>query len=241
MLLKIKRSQRTSGVVSSSVVFCLDARVELTSLERRNIQRYKLYDQVIYNSEASKRHLDKAAAQQDGTTMGSVKGLASLALAAMRLNVTVKSLERGQHIECKSMDEVIGAENALMTACQNLKEYLETAALFDGREHVVDFSTETPTVVAEASPAEELAAPLPPHPDEAADFEHMFGASASPETHDAYEGTFTSGSVGAEAFVREVRDAFETLVRGETPTSRQWKIIGGTALVLLFLLIIIFR
>jgi hypothetical protein len=237
MRLKIRRSQRDSGVMSSTVVFCLDVRVEFTPVERSSLQRYKLYNQVIYNSEASRRYVEKSAAQQDGTTIGSVKGLASLALAAMRLNVSVKSLERGQHIECKSMDEVIGAENAIMTACQNLKEYLETARQFDGGEHVVDFSTGTPTVVAQSRPAESMVEP-PPLPEESGDtaFDRDFVGSSRAES---YEPAYSSS--GAEDFGKQVRDAFQALRNGETLTTKQWQIVGATALIVLILFILIFR
>ena len=150
MQLKIKRSQREAGLVSSKVIFCFDARVEFAGLERQSIERYKLHIEVIYNSEASKRHLATSDARQDGSTRGALKSLASLALAAMNLNITIASLERGHHIECKSMEELLDAEDELIGACKNLKAYLDAAATFDGRELLIDFSGTEPTVVAQA-------------------------------------------------------------------------------------------
>lgn len=167
MQLKIKRSQRDGGVISKNVIFCIDARVEFTAEEERNLRRYKLYNQVIYNSEASRALLDRGAAHTDGSTRGALKSLAYTALAAMRLNISVSSLARGQHIECKSMDELLGAENALLEACENLKGYLDTAATFDGREVLVDFATGTPTIVAQSvapDPALMMPAPAAPTP-----------------------------------------------------------------------------
>lgn len=165
MKLLLRRSQR-SGSFSSSVIFCLDARAEFTAQERENIRRYKLGSQVIYNSEASKKHLEKGAmAAATGNMAGGLKSLASLALAAMNLNISIKSLEAGQHVECKSMDELLGAESAIMEACENLKGYLDTAATFDGREVLVDFSTGEPQVVAQAAAQPVLAtlpSPTPP-------------------------------------------------------------------------------
>src|SRR5579863_8194062 len=160
MQLKLRRSQRDAGIVSTSVVFCLDARADLTPQERSNLARYKLYDQVIYNSEASRRHLEQsAAANADGTARGGLKALAHVAMAAVRLNVTVRSLERGQHIECKSMEELLAAEEAIMQACQTLKTYLEAAATFDGSEMVIDFAGAEPLVVAQAIRPEPILAP----------------------------------------------------------------------------------
>lgn len=152
MQLKLKRSQREGGVVSKTVVFCLDARAEFSASERRNIDRYKLAKTVIYNSEASKRHL----ANFDKKGAG-VSGLASLALASMSLNITIESLQRGQHIECKTMEELLGAEEQLLEACKNLKSYLDIAATFDGREILFTFEDDGPTVSAvAASPTPQL-------------------------------------------------------------------------------------
>lgn len=167
MRLLLRRNQR-AGSFSGNMIFCLDARAEFAPEEKESIRRYRLGGQVIYNSEASKRALARSEAADDGSIGGSLKGLAYAALAAMKLNITIDSLERGQHIECKSLDELLGAEDAIMTACENLRGYLETAATFDGREVVVDFSTETPQVIAQAPalpPPRSVATPLAPMPE----------------------------------------------------------------------------
>jgi len=185
MQLKLKRSQREAGVLSTNVIFCLDARVEFTREEQHSVTRYKLQNQIIYTSEGARRAAEgssvsaanaKARARGIGlnsvddfltATTGSIghglKAAALGALSAMRLTITINSLQRGQHIECKSLDELLGAEDAIMTACQNLRGYLTTAASFDGREVLVDFSEDEPKVVAQAaSPNPQLIAPLPP-------------------------------------------------------------------------------
>ena len=169
MQLKLRRSQRDGGVISRNVIFCLDARVEFTTEEQRHITRYKLHNEVIYNSEASARYLARADAQRDGSIKGNLKSIASVAMAAMRLNISIASLQKGQHVACKSLDELLGAEDAIMTACQNLRAYLDTAATFDGREVLFDFAGGAPAEWAMSSgPGAERTAgerpALPPPP-----------------------------------------------------------------------------
>jgi hypothetical protein len=156
MQLHLRRTQREGGLVSKSVIFCLDARVQFTTEEQQSITRYKLANQVIYNSEASQRMLARADANNDGSTVGHLKGIAFAAMAAMKLNITINSLQQGQHIECKTLDELIGAEDAVVDACKNLRAYLDTAATFNGSEVVIDFSTPEPATVAAASPQDRL-------------------------------------------------------------------------------------
>jgi hypothetical protein len=153
MQLKLTRSQRESGVLSKAVWFCLDARVQLTSEEQADVSRYRLGGQVIYNNEASKRRVQAAeAAMATGTSGGSFKAIAQFALARLHLNITVDSLQRGQHIECKSLEELREAEDALIEACKTLKAYLAVATTFDGREELIDFSGDEPVVISTAPP-----------------------------------------------------------------------------------------
>jgi hypothetical protein len=155
MQLKLRRSQRDGGVILKTVVFCLDARAQFTPDELANIHRYKLGSQVIYNSQASRRHLEagERAAATD-TTKGYLKQIGRVVLAAMNLNITINSLQNGQHIECKDLEELLAAEEALMTACKNLKAFLDIAACFNGREVVFDFSGggEEPAIVTPSPP-----------------------------------------------------------------------------------------
>jgi hypothetical protein len=128
MQMKIQRSQRMRGVVGNTVFFCLDVRAEYSSEERDNIRKYKLGPQVVYNSRAARKHIDRAGDQFDRTQerdlKGQVAGLArgafSLALAKMSLNISIASLERGHHIECKDLDELLEAEDAVRHACKSV-------------------------------------------------------------------------------------------------------------------------
>ena len=68
-----------------------------------------------------------------------VKGFVRLAMSKMSLNITIDSLVKGHHIEAKSLDELLGAEEAIKEACENTKGYLRVAATFDGKEEVIEY------------------------------------------------------------------------------------------------------
>ena len=140
MQLLIKRGQRSGGMFANKVIFTLDIRAEYAAEEKASINKYNLGGEVIYNSEASKAHLNRMQQQADAGGLGLLRGVGSLILAGMNLNVTIASLARGHHIECKDLGELIEAENALREACKNLKGYLDVAATFDGREVVIDLN-----------------------------------------------------------------------------------------------------
>ena len=145
--MKIQRSQRMRGVVGNTVYFCLDVRAEYSPEERDNVRKYKLGPQIVYNSRRARKHFDRASDQFDRTQSRDLKeqfvrlarGAFSLALAKMSLNISIASLERGHHIECKDLDELLEAEDAVRDACKNVTRYLEIAATFDGSEVVIEY------------------------------------------------------------------------------------------------------
>jgi hypothetical protein len=153
MQLKLRRSQRAGGMLGGKVIFALDARAELSADEQGLVKKYALGKLVVYDSEARKKHGEAAyghfdnAANTPGYTGSSAgrslwsnaRGLASAAMMALTLRVTVDSVMSGQHIECKDLDELLGAEAAIVDACKSLKAYLDTAVTFDGREEVFEF------------------------------------------------------------------------------------------------------
>lgn len=140
MRLKLSRSQKSGGIVSKKVIFILNAKADYSNEEQANIKKYSLGSQAIYNSQSSRRHLDSAAANTTrGTAGGALKGLASMAMAKMSLNVSIESLAKGHQIECQSLDELLSAEEAIREACENLKGYLAVADTFDGREEVIEY------------------------------------------------------------------------------------------------------
>lgn len=153
MKLLLRRSQRSAGLMGGKILFVLDARVELSPDQRGLVQKYGLGKLSVYDSEARKKHTEAAYGHFDdavntpgwsGSSAGrsmwsNARGLARTAMMALSLRVTVDSLIGGQHIECKDLDELLGAEGAIREACASIKAYLETAVTFDGREEVVEF------------------------------------------------------------------------------------------------------
>ena len=147
----------------------------------------------------------------------------------MRLTITIASLERGQHIELKSLDELLAAEDAIMEACRTLRAYLETAATFDGREVLFDFSTEEPTVIAQAPGADHLStiAPLPSYE------ETPPVPSAPGGTVEEHTGTggFRTGN-GVQEYLAQSRERWAALTPGQQV---------GIVLGVILLLILLFR
>jgi hypothetical protein len=146
--LRLRRSQRTAGLISSKVVFALDARADLSAHARALAQKYRLGSLVVYDSQARTKYSEVAGshflasngAPSVGRQLsGLARGIASAAVAAMTLRITVDSLMAGHHIECKDLNELVGAEEAIVEACENIKTYLEVAETFDGREQVIGF------------------------------------------------------------------------------------------------------
>ena len=132
MRLTITRSQKKSGMISKEVVFCLHVRADLSEEEKHAIREYSLGKEVIYNSESSRKHLENS---QSGGLMRAVTGLA---MAKLSLNITIESLMSSQTVECKSLAEVIDAEEAIRNACENMKQYVEVAMRFNGDAEVIE-------------------------------------------------------------------------------------------------------
>jgi hypothetical protein len=171
MQLKIRRSQRLGGVLGNTAIFCVEARAEFTHEEQFNIRKYKLGGKIVYNSKTFEKHTVAVAAGPGrtdfdittgaglGRAAGGIAKHAFHALAAhMSLVITIDSLQQGQRIECKDLDEVLAAEEALHNSCQAIRTYLDLAATFDGREVVVDYSEEVPAK-SEGTPSPANAAP----------------------------------------------------------------------------------
>lgn len=56
-----------------------------------------------------------------------------------KLVVTIKSLKDGHYTECPDLDTLLKTEDEIHAACKGLKNYLDIAKTFDGRDVVVEF------------------------------------------------------------------------------------------------------
>lgn len=144
MQLKIRRTQRLS--TWGSPLFCMDIRADYTREEVEHINKYRLGNLLIYSSAAANRHREAAREQFDrghdggrSAAAGIARGMFSAALAKMALNVSVASLAKGHHIECKDLEELLDAEEVLRGACRDLTRYLDVASTFNGSEIVIDY------------------------------------------------------------------------------------------------------
>ena len=138
MQLVLRRSQKTTGMISKSVSFVLDARAELTPAEADAVKKYGLGNQILYASAKSKAYAETVLSADPTTGGGFLKGMAAAAMSKLALNITVDSLTKGHHIECKDLEELLGAEQAIQNACQVIRGYIDIAQTFDGREIVID-------------------------------------------------------------------------------------------------------
>jgi len=147
MQLRLQRSQRAGGVLGNTVFFCLDVRGDYSPEEQGNIRKYKLGSQVIYSSRAAQRHAARANAHLDRVdsdllrekAAGLARGSLSMVMARMSLNISIASLGRGHHIECKDLEELLEAEDTVRSQCKNVTRYLDVAATFNGSEVVIDY------------------------------------------------------------------------------------------------------
>jgi hypothetical protein len=154
MVLKIKRS--TKDGVLGRVIYIIDARMDASAAIRSTIAKHRLGSRVIYESDArqehraaAQRHIDESSSDNSlfappsehlkgvGKTLWKLSRAAvSATRAALSLRITVNSLLSGVHIECKDLDELGEAEDALVAAKSNLEGYIARLGSFDGREEI---------------------------------------------------------------------------------------------------------
>lgn len=134
MKLHIQRSQRTTGF-RGTPVFSIRAQAEISSEEQKLVSHYGLAKEMVYVSEQAQQHAVSASRSSGGV----MRAIGHSIAARMSLAITVGDLVSGKSVEAKSLEEVIGIEEAIRSACENLKGYLEVAKSFDGRTEVVEF------------------------------------------------------------------------------------------------------
>lgn len=125
MKLILERNQKSAGLVSRKQQFEVTIRAEISAEERDAIDKYRLADDVLYQSH----------------TVEGGSGLVGLAsrmyLKSQIKSLNVRDLVQGKTIVCNDIVEMKGIEGQVTEAAQNLKVILDTAATFGGRE-VID-------------------------------------------------------------------------------------------------------
>lgn len=121
----------------NKISFTMTIRAQYTDHERALINKHSLGGSIIYDSAATQGYLDRAGASQSA-----LKTVGFLALSKMGLSVSIASLQKGHQIQCADLPELLECENAIVDACKNVKNFLQAAETFDGREIVVDLDEE---------------------------------------------------------------------------------------------------
>jgi hypothetical protein len=108
-------SSQSKGLMGG-VSFEVKGRVDLTPEEQQLVRHYKLEGSVVLKKKAK-----------------NIWGQ----LTDVEVSVFVKNLLSGDSFKCKSLDEVISYRESLISACRNLRAYLDVARTFDN-EVIID-------------------------------------------------------------------------------------------------------
>ncbi len=135
MQLKLRRSQK-QGL--TGVKFILFAIVDLDERESTSLNKYQLGKTVLYSSEQGDYAL--ALLGSKAGLLNNVKGLGLswIAKASNQL-IMLGALINGKEIVCADINELIGVEEQMRTACENLSRILYVCENFDGEE-VIDIT-----------------------------------------------------------------------------------------------------
>lgn len=121
MKLVIVRDQVSKGMMSKKINFSIMAKVEITSEERANIEKYKLGKIILYSN-----------MEDRGSGV-----LGALSRKAMAVEFTINDLAMGRKIESEDIIEIISLEEQITAAAKNFKDILEASANF-GNETVIE-------------------------------------------------------------------------------------------------------
>lgn len=105
MKVLIRRDQETTGILSKTIAFAMNVRVDASDDERQAIAKYRLGDAVLYSNPD--------------------RGLEA---------VTVNNLMNGRKFVCRDIVEMLNMEEEIKQAAANLKSVLHAATQFGGEE-----------------------------------------------------------------------------------------------------------
>ena len=130
MKLILRRQQQDTGLISKTVQFVLEAKVQLTEQEAANVKRYKMGKEVLYSKDRlGYRESDNHNAK------GMARNLAAIAVA---ITITADDLVRGKTVACKDILEMSAIVEQIKSATEGFKVMLDTAAQFEG-EQVLEY------------------------------------------------------------------------------------------------------
>lgn len=135
MKLKLRRSQKQG---MTGIKFVLFAIVDLDEHERTSLNKYQLGKTVLYSSEEGDYAL--ALLGSKAGLLNNLKGLGLswMAKASNQL-IMLGALISGKEITCKDINELIGVEEQMRAACENLARILYVCENFDGEE-IIDIT-----------------------------------------------------------------------------------------------------
>jgi hypothetical protein len=142
------------------MTFLLDARLDLTPEEEELFEKYRLYDVVVYDSDARTQHAYSAAESYQasaaaaeavplfpatnemhialGNFFASLWHLGAGAthsfISTISAQINLGTLVAGQHLESESLEEIVTVAARIRDAADYLAAYLNVALTFDGRE-----------------------------------------------------------------------------------------------------------
>lgn len=130
MKLILRRSQASKGMLTKTVQFSLEAKVQLTDIEAANVKKYRMGSEIIFSKDRMgyNEHANDSAG-------GMARNLAAIAAA---ITISVDDLVRGKNLNCKDILEMMAIVEQVKGACGNFKAMLDAAAQFDGEE-VIDY------------------------------------------------------------------------------------------------------
>ena len=119
MKLILQKDQKSG--FGSKPKYVLDAKVELTTEENQNVNKYKVGKTILYtNMEGGSGLLGKLSTKLIGTEL------------------TVDGLLKGKKVEMADFFEMIALEEIVKESCQNFKIMLDNMSNFGGDE-IIEF------------------------------------------------------------------------------------------------------
>lgn len=115
MKLILQRNQRGGF---TKTIYVLEAKVELTDDEKKNVEKYKVGKTRLYTN-----LIDRGSG---------IAGVVTRKLAG--IEITVNDLVNGKKIEIKDFLQMFAMEDQIKDACKNFKLMLDAMASFGGDE-----------------------------------------------------------------------------------------------------------